>query len=45
MKGKGYDIEWFFCPDKRMTLVIPMIIPISFNMYQILNENYYNEEK
>ena len=33
------------CHDKTMTIVGNMheIIPISFNMYQILDDNYYNE--
>ena len=43
-KGKDMILSDFF-PDKRMMTVIPHeIIPISFNMCQILDDNYYNEK-
>ena len=45
MKGKDMILSDFLSRQKNDDSNPNEIIPISFNMCQILDENYYNEEK
>ena len=45
MKGKDMILSDFLSRQKNDDSNPHEIIPISFNRHQILNENYYNEEK
>ena len=44
MKGKDMILSDFLSRQNNDDSNLHDIIPISFNMYQILNDNYYNEK-